>query len=124
MSETAAPRRGTEKRQRQRVVAVRCTDAELAAIAERAARAGMTVGAFMRHQATGTTGPRALRRPQVDRALLAQVLAALGRYGSNMNQLAHQANSGEIPAWPEIAAMHEATRDMRVTLMRALGRGD
>jgi hypothetical protein len=121
MGETTA-RRGTEKRQRSRLVAVRCTDAELATIATAAARAGMTVGAFMRHQAIGTPGPRALRRPQVDRAELSRVLAALGRFGSNVNQLAHAANCGEIPARHELTEAATATLDMRAMLMRALGR--
>jgi uncharacterized protein (DUF1778 family) len=123
MSE-AASRRGTETRQRSRHVDVRCTDAELAAITAAAARAGMTVGAFMRHQAIGTAGPRAVRRPQVDRAELARVLAALGRLGSNVNQLARAANTGEIPARDELADAAVATREMRDALMRALGRGD
>ncbi len=121
MDETGA-RRGTETRQRSRLVAVRCTDAELATITTAAARAGMTVGAFMRHQAIGTPGPRALRRPQVDRAELARVLAALGRFGSNVNQLARAANSGDIPARDELTEAATATLDMRAMLMRALGR--
>jgi hypothetical protein len=119
-----AARQGTEKRQRARLVAVRCTDAELAAIAAAAARVGMTIGAFMRHQAIGTPGPRAIRRPQVDRVELARVLAALGRYGSNVNQLARAANGGAIPLEHELAEAAAATLEMRDMLMRALGRGD
>ena len=129
MSEAAPARQGTEARQRRRLVAVRCTDAELATIEAGAARAGMSVGAFMRHQATGSAGPRAVRRPHADRALLAQVLGALGRYGSNLNQIAHRANAGEIPRWTiwdheALAEITAATRDMRAALMQALGRGD
>jgi hypothetical protein len=117
------PRR-REKRQRGGFIGVRCTPDELAAITAAAARAGMSVGAFMRHQAIGTPGPRAVRRPQVDRAELARVLAALGRYGSNVNQLAHVANSGGIPPLDELTAACAAAMDMRNALMRALGRGD
>jgi len=120
----AAARQGTEKRQRSRLVAVRCTDAELATIAAAAARAGMAVGAFMRHQAIGTPGPRAIRRPQVDRVELARVLAALGRYGSNINQLARAANGGALPREDELAEAAAATLEMRGMLMRALGRPD
>jgi HAMP domain-containing protein len=65
-----------------------------------------------------------VRRPQVDRAELARVLAALGRLGSNVNQLARAANTGEIPARDELADAAVATREMRDALMRALGRGD
>ena len=123
MSEAAASRSGTEKRQRGARVFVRCTDTELATIAAAAARAGMTVAAFMRQQATGTPGPRSIRRPQVDRVELARVLAALGRYGSNVNQLARSANMGEIPAAAELAEAAAAALEMRDMLMRALGRG-
>ena len=116
MSE-ATGRRGTETRQRRRHIDVRCDDAEHAAFTAAAARAGMSVGAFLRHQAIGTPGPRAVRRPQVDRAELARVLAALGRYGSNVNQIARAANSGEIEELSgylaEITAMQAATLEMR-----------
>jgi hypothetical protein len=119
----AEPRR-RETRQRPHIVQTRCDAAELAAITAGAARAGMSVGAYVRHQAIGTAGPRAVRRPQVDRAALAVVLAALGRYGSNVNQLARLANVGEIPAREDLAEAAAATREMRDALMRALGRGD
>ena len=124
MSETAPARRGTETRQRGARIFVRCTNAELAAITASAERAGMAVAAFMRHQAIGTAGPRAIRRPQVDRVELARVLAALGRYGSNVNQLARAANGGAIPLEHELAEAAAATLEMRGMLMRALGRGD
>jgi HAMP domain-containing protein len=84
----------------------------------------MTVGAFMRHQAIGTPGPRSVRRPQVDRAALARVLAAFGRIGSNVNQLARAANSGEIPARDELMEAAASVQSIRSALMQALGRGD
>ena len=124
MGEAAASRTGTEKRQRGARVFVRCTDTELATITAAAARAGMSVAAFMRRQAIGTAGPRAVRRPQVDRVELARVLAALGRYGSNVNQLARAANGGALPHEHELAEAAAATLEMRGMLMRALGRGD
>ena len=126
MSEAApAARQGTETRQRSRLVAVRCTDAELAAITAGAARAGLSVGAFMRRQAIGTPGPRAVRQPSINRRALAMVLAALGRYASNVNQQARVANTtGDLAAIAELREQTAATRDMRNALMVALGRGD
>jgi hypothetical protein len=129
VSETAAPasprRRGTEKRQRARHVDVRCTDAELATIAAAAERAGLTVGAFMRQQAIGTPGPRAMRRPIVQRVELAQVLGLLGRVGGNVNQLARAFNTdASTPEAIELAAIKGDTMAMRNALMRALGHGD
>ncbi len=124
MSEAATARQGSETRQRSRLVAVRCTDAELAAIAAGAARAGLSVGAFMRRQAIGTAGPRAVRQVAVDRGALAFVLAQLNRFGSNINQAARVANSvGELPAMAELRQQSGMVRAMHDALMVALGRG-
>lgn len=105
-----------------RVLAVRCTDAEAAAITAAAAQAGMSVGSYLRQQATGSRGPRAIPRPQVDRVELARALAQLGRPASNVNQLARAANSGEIPAREELETTATALRDVCAAIMRALGR--
>jgi len=65
---------------------------------------------------------RPYRRPIVeDKQELARLLGAVGRIGSNVNQLAHTANSG---GWPESSALNEAVADIqwiRRTLMVALG---
>ena len=125
MSEAAPARRGTETRQRSRVVNVRCTDAEFAAITAGAARAGLSVGAFMRHQTIGTPGPRAARAPHIDRAALALVLARLGQFGNNLNQIARVANTtGDVDRWDNLPDAISAMLEMRDALMRALGRGD
>ena len=124
MSETTT-RSGTENRRRRHHIDVRCDDTELAAIEAGAARAEMTTAAWLRHLATGTVGPRArrpLRRIDADRVLLAQVLAALGRVGSNINQLAYQANVGNIPYRDEIMEMRAVMLHMRELLLAALGR--
>ena len=126
VSETAAaPRRGTEKRQRHRLIVARCDDAEYATALANAARAGMSVGAYMRHLITGTSGPRAVRRPPVDKAELGRALGLIGWYGSNVNQLAFVANSeGELPTAARLEGMAAEIRDMRGALRRALGYGD
>ena len=104
MSDAPLPTRsGSEKRQRDLVGRMRCTPAEFAQLEAAAERAGLTIGAFMRVQCLGTAGPRAVRRPPVERAALAQLLAQLGKAGSNLNQIAKVLNSGggqpaKIPA--------------------------
>ena len=66
----------------------------------------MSVSAFMRHQCLGTAGPRAVRRPPIERVVLAQILAQLGKCGSNLNQIARVLNSGgdEVTELPEAVA--------------------
>lgn len=110
---------------RGRFIAVRCSDQEHANIAEKAAQAGLSVGAFLRSLALGDAGPRAVRRPPVERKELARLLGHLGKVGSNINQLAHAFNRDRIiPGFPEILAIREDIRQLRAALMKALGRGD
>ena len=79
------------------------------------------LGAFLRHLTIGTPSSCAIWQPQVDRADLARVLAALGRFGSNVNQFARAANAGAVLLEHELAGA-AARLEMRDMLMRALGR--
>jgi hypothetical protein len=116
-------RSGSETRQRSLVGRMRCTAGEYAQLEAAAERAGMTIGAFMRHQCLGTSGPRATRRPPVERAALAQLLAHIGKASSNVNQIARVLNSGgDIPAGIPVAI--DALRAAAVEIMRVLGKRD
>jgi len=122
-----APWRGRKrvKDARGKFVAVRCTDEEYAAILGRASEAGLKIGSFLRSLALGDPGPRAARRPPIERQELARLLGELGKIGSNVNQLARGFNrDGILPGFPEILAAQRDIRDMRTALMKALGRGD
>jgi Bacterial mobilisation protein (MobC) len=102
---------------------IRCTAQERVAILERANKAGLSVGAYLRTLALGSPGPRAVRRPPVERRELARILGQLGKVGSNVNQLAHAYNRDRIlPGFPELLAIREDVREMRAALMGALGR--
>lgn len=114
---------GSETRQRRRLVQVRLTDEEHAALAERAERAGLSAGAFVRAVALGAPGPRAVRRPPVEKAELARLLGQIGRVGSNVNQLARLANAGGWPGAAELDAMAADVAAMRAAVLSALGRG-
>ena len=104
---------------------IRCTQDERAAIKTAAERAGLSVGAFLRSLALGDAGPRAVRRPPIERKELARLLGELGKIGSNVNQLARGFNqTGVLPGFPEILAIQRDIREMRAALMKALGRGD
>jgi hypothetical protein len=106
-------------------IAVRCTAARHAAYEAAAAQVGLSVGAYLRFLADGTAGPRAVRRPPVERAELARLLGELGKIGSNVNQLSRAFHTtGDLPAWSELAAIGGEVRAMRDAVMKALGRGD
>lgn len=122
----AAPRRYGKRPvadARKEFVAVRCNAVEYARMNAAAAQAGLSVGAYLRTLALGTAGPRAVRRPPVEKEALARLLGELGKLGSNVNQLAREVNTtGNLPAWSELAAARGAIDDMRAALMKALGR--
>jgi hypothetical protein len=104
-------------------ISIRCTATDHAVIDENATRAGLSIGAYLRILALGTPGPRAVRRPPVERKELARLLGHLGKVGSNLNQLAHAFNrNGWVPAFAELNAMRRQVGEMRDALMTALGR--
>jgi hypothetical protein len=98
-----------------------------------AERAGcVPLGTFIRGLLLGEELAAKRRRvaaPVKDHAVLARVLALLGRsrIASNLNQLAKAANLGVLPASPmteaELRAACAAVAEMRAQLMRALGLG-
>lgn len=123
MTATAPPvrRSGSQKRQRTHLVQIRCTAAEHAQLQEAAERAGLTIGAFVRQRCLGSAGPRAVRRPPVERAALAQLLAQLGKCGSNLNQIARVLNSGgDTPS--DITAAIDDFRAAVGDIMQVMGR--
>jgi mobilization protein NikA len=117
------PGRMRVKDARTRIIPVRCNESERTAIAEKATQAGLSVGAFLRSLALGDAGPRAVRRPPIERKELARLLGWLGKLGSNVNQLAHGFNRDRIlPGFPELLAIRREVAEMRAALMKALGR--
>ncbi len=122
-----APWRGRKRvvEARGRHVAVRCTESEYATMTAAAQRAGLTVGAFLRALGCGDPGLRAARRPPIETQELARLLGHIGKLGSNVNQLAHMANtSGRLRAEHQLDEIGDEIRAMRAAIMKALGRGD
>ena len=136
-------RRGPDRRQRPLVAAARVSADELIQLRAKAAAAGVSVGDLIRHAALGASLPvRRQRRSRTDLQPVAALLqhagdlaAELGKQGSNLNQLAHQANADRIPRGFQhdlrqaLAANEEALRalfEIRTACMEALGfeRGD
>ena len=94
-------RHGSEKRRRQSSVRVRLDDAERDQLATKSDESGLSVPAYLRACALGTAGPRARRRPPVERAMLARASADLNRVGNNLNQIAKGINQSALAGWPE-----------------------
>ena len=71
----------------------------------------------------GNAGPRAQRRLPVDAQLLREALAQLGKYGNNMNQIAHQLNAqGEDALAADFRRALEEWAEIRNTMYEAMGR--
>jgi hypothetical protein len=113
---------GSENRQRTRVMQVRLTEAEYAEIAARAEAALLTPASYVREALLDVEPPRARRRPAVEAVQVARVLAQLGKVGSNLNQLAHKANSGLPVPRDALARALADVSAMRDAAMACLGR--
>lgn len=107
---------------RNRLIHLRCTEHERAAIKAVAEEAGLSVGALLRLLALGDAGPRAVRKPPIERAELARLLGAIGKVGSNINQIAKAIHTTRnLPSWSELAEIKAEIASMRAALLRALG---
>jgi hypothetical protein len=122
-----APWRGRKRVSdaKEKFIAVRCTAQDRVLIAETAAQAGLSVGAFLRRLALGRAGPRAVKRPHAEREQLARILGEIGKLGSNHNQIAKWANTVKSPPSAlELAQMREDIAAMRAAILKALDHGD
>ncbi len=113
---------GSDKRQRPHQSLVRWTSEEFARAAAKADKAGLALAAFIRAAILGDAGPRAQRRPTVNKELLIRALALHGRYGNNLNQIAHAGNAGNPVDLPELRRALKEWEEIRDAIYQALGK--
>jgi hypothetical protein len=113
---------GTENRARKRHITIRLSDAERAALDAKAERAGLTPGSYARQVLFGAPMPRQVRRPPVERALLAKLLGEVGAVGNNVNQIARALNRGRDLYDGPLTEAFGHLRDIRDSILVALGR--
>ncbi len=114
---------GSEKRIRDRMLTIRLSAEEHAAVVAAAGRAGLATGSYARRTLLGAPAPRQVRRPPVERKELVRLLGEVGKLGGNLNQLAKAANSGFVVYHNEILAALGGLRIVRKAILDALGRG-
>jgi hypothetical protein len=103
-------------------IELRTTPARKASIEADAKQAGQTVTAYLLSNLPGSTEPPPLVAV-ADPAILTRILAELGKWGSNWNQLSHDKNrTGQEPELEELRRIGEAIFDMRRAVLEALGR--
>lgn len=81
-----------EKRQRKKNKIFRVSEEEFAAFAANAKEANLSGGDFFRQRCCSSKPIRNKRIRKLDESLLAKVLGQLGKWGSNLNQIAHSLN--------------------------------
>ena len=113
---------GSQKRKTTARIAVNCTPDQKAAIMEKVDATGLSPSAMCLAVLLDAPLPKR-RRPSVDAALLAKVLAELGKIGSNINQIAYHLNAGR-PGDVTEGSIDDALRELlewRTALMQSLG---
>ena len=106
-------------------IGLRVTAADLGRIKEKAQESGLKIGGYLRALALGSAGPRAVKRPRVEREQLARILGETGKLRSNVNQIAKWTNTEKSPAsLDELAQIRADIALMREGVMLALDHGD
>jgi hypothetical protein len=114
-------RRGSEIRKKSLLVTSRYSPEEFQELEEAASRAGLTRASYQRVQSLGTPKTRSTRRAPIERELLAKTQGHLGKIGSNLNQIARAANSGDGIDQAELSMAIKVIEGVSALVMRALG---
>lgn len=125
--ETDAPiptksRSGSETRQRTKALLVRLTEAERTEVEEASRKVGLTVGSYARRQMLQAAPPRSVRRPPLERQMVAQLLGQVGRVGGNVHQLVRHLNFGKEADRRQLAEVLDALTLLKREIMQALSR--
>ena len=118
----AQRRSGSTRRRKYASLTIRLSPEERAQIAADAARAGLSLGGYVRVRLCAAPSPiRAVRHPPVNAEILARVLAQLGRVGGNLHQLVRHLNFGDYAAVMDAPAVLAELRQVSAAIMGALG---
>lgn len=113
---------GSEKRQKNLFIRGRVNEEEKKEVVEKASKAGMTEGEFVRSRCLDKVKTRAARRPTVELENLSRLLGELGKVGSNLNQIAKTLNAG---GWASGNEVNKALRELQgvsAAILDAMGR--
>lgn len=105
-----------------RLLPVRFSEAQLAALKEKARAAGLSTGAFARTVLLGSPGPRAKRRPTVERAELARLLSEIGQLRAGLDRLAGARDAAAGLSTAQLDTLCAGILAMRDAVMTSLGR--
>jgi hypothetical protein len=86
----------------------RCTPAFLAKVRADAEAAGLSLSDYLHAELGGERKPRAPRRTRLELQQHAEIVAALGRSGNNLNQLLKRVNAYDFRGIPELIEIAKA----------------
>jgi hypothetical protein len=114
-------RTGSETRKRKPIIGFRALPEEAVKIEAAADRAGLTVSSYVRSRALEKPTTRAVRRPPVATAQLAQLLGLIGAAGGSLQSIARQLPGDAVVPQEEIKASLDAFRLAAAAIMNVLG---
>jgi uncharacterized protein (DUF1778 family) len=115
-------RSGSETRKRAPIIGFRATDEERAQIEAAAERVGLTVGSYVRSRALAKPTTRAIRRPPVETAQLAQLLGILGAAGGAIQVIVKKHDGVEQVTAAEVQNALTVFREAAQAILQALGK--
>ena len=115
-------RSGSETRKRAPIIGFRATDEERAKIEAAARRVGLTVGSYVRSRALKKPETRAVRRPPVETAQLAQLLGMLGAVGGAIAEIRKKQSSENGSLSDELLGAVKEFRATSEAIILAMGK--
>jgi hypothetical protein len=115
-------RSGSGTRKRGSIIGFRALDAERAEIDEAAERVGLTRSSYVRACTLKAPKTRAMPRPSIERELMSQAVAFLGRATGNLHQIAKHLNFGNVEYAADAPAAIAECRAAVAMVMKAAGR--
>ena len=110
----------SEKRERGQIIGVRVSPAEYEAIATAADVAGLSLASYIRGLVLESPETQKTRKPSFDRVLLAQLIAQVGKIGSNLNQIARRLNQGKGVGFERIGGALDEVAAISAAALEAL----
>ena len=83
---------------------------------------GLSLSSYIRATVLTIPATRATRRPSIERELMAQAVALLGRCGGSLHQIARRINFGDIAYAEDLPAALAELRGAVAVVMEAAGR--
>jgi|SRR5579872_3276612 len=115
-------RSGSETRKRGGIIGFRATDDERAQIQAAAQRAGLTPGSYVRSRALSKPTTRAVRRPPVETAQLAQLLGMLGAVGGTVQAIVQKHGGAEAVPAAQVQEILTAFRAAAAAILQTMGK--